>query len=382
MPSVHRKPRSPYWHAAYTLPDGRRTLRSTKCRDKRKALQVAFEYQKAADVGRDGRLAEEQARRVIGDIFAIANHEAMPAATVREHVEAWLEMKEHSVTSVAEHRRAARDFLQHIGTHADKPVDALGVKHVASWYQKLRGELTVATANKLMRLMQGAFTQAVRLGYRTDNPFSKVDLAKKKSSERRALTLDELKSVLAVASNEWRGVVLFGVYTGQRLTDIAKTTWAQLDLHGKQGPQVTFTPRKTGKRRTIPLAAPLLAWLMEQDATDNPSAPLFPSLYHLATPSLSHQFTDILAAAGLATPTAHTKGKARAKGDKRRQTGNLSFHYLRHTATSLLKNAGASDVVAREIIGHDSEAVSRLYSHIETGTLKRAVDALPDITKG
>jgi hypothetical protein len=34
-------------------------------------------------------------------------------------------------------------------------------------------------------------------------------------------------------------------------------------------------------------------------------------------------------------------------------------------ATSLLKRAGASDVVAREIVGYETAAVSRTYSHID-----------------
>ena len=36
----------------------------------------------------------------------------------------------------------------------------------------------------------------------------------------------------------------------------------------------------------------------------------------------------------------------------------------------MLKNAGVSDVVAREIVGHDSPAMSNLYTHIETATLR------------
>jgi len=58
----------------------------------------------------------------------------------------------------------------------------------------------------------------------------------------------------------------------------------------------------------------------------------------------------------------------------------LGFHALRHTATSLLKNAGASDVIAREIIGHDSKAVSRVYTHLDKSALADAMQKLPDIT--
>ena len=62
-----------------------------------------------------------------------------------------------------------------------------------------------------------------------------------------------------------------------------------------------------------------------------------------------------------------------------RTTSELSFHCLRHTATSLLKNAGVSDAVARDIIGHDSAAVSAHYTHIDTATKRGAVDSMPDV---
>ena len=58
----------------------------------------------------------------------------------------------------------------------------------------------------------------------------------------------------------------------------------------------------------------------------------------------------------------------------------LSFHSLRHTATSVLKNAGVSDVVARDIIGHESEAVSRNYTHIDMVTKRKAIDSMPNLT--
>src|ERR1041385_3183459 len=71
--------------------------------------------------------------------------------------------------------------------------------------------------------------------------------------------------------------------------------------------------------------------------------------------------------------------RQRGFANGKRQTGGLSFHCLRHTATSLLKNAGVSDVVARDLIGHDSPAVSAHYTHIDTATQRKALDSMPDV---
>jgi hypothetical protein len=46
-----------------------------------------------------------------------------------------------------------------------------------------------------------------------------------------------------------------------------------------------------------------------------------------------------------------------------------------------LKRAGVSDAVAREIIGHESAAVSRLYTNIDTPTLEAALAKMEDLTQ-
>ena len=66
---------------------------------------------------------------------------------------------------------------------------------------------------------------------------------------------------------------------------------------------------------------------------------------------------------------------------RRRKVNEISFHSLRHTATSLLKRAGVSESVAMDIIGHDSAAISRHYTHIDESTKRKAIGKLPDVTK-
>jgi integrase len=53
---------------------------------------------------------------------------------------------------------------------------------------------------------------------------------------------------------------------------------------------------------------------------------------------------------------------------------------LRHSAVTLLKAAGVSDFIAREIVGHESAAVSQQYSHLSTEHKRNAMRNLPDVT--
>jgi len=145
-----------------------------------------------------------------------------------------------------------------------------------------------------------------------------------------------------------------------------------------------FAMEKTGRAMVIPIAEPLYRYFLEI-AGDDPQGPLFPRAFSLhkrriPTSALSNQFYRIMTQAGI-VPKRSNKSTGKGR-NARRKTGTLSFHSLRHTATTLLKRAGASDVVAREIVGHDSPRVSRVYSHIDTATLRSAINKMPDLTVG
>jgi hypothetical protein len=44
-----------------------------------------------------------------------------------------------------------------------------------------------------------------------------------------------------------------------------------------------------------------------------------------------------------------------------------------------LKNAGVNDAVARDIIGHDSPAISAHYTHIDMAAKRKAVAAMANV---
>jgi integrase len=95
---------------------------------------------------------------------------------------------------------------------------------------------------------------------------------------------------------------------------------------------------------------------------------------------LSNQFRDILVAAALVEPRPRGH-KSTGKGrDQAREASEISFHSLRHSAVTMLKAAGVSDFMAREIVGHESAAVSRQYTHLTTDDKRAAMRRLPDVT--
>ncbi|MBI5767888.1 MAG: tyrosine-type recombinase/integrase [Verrucomicrobia bacterium] len=385
MAFLRRFPRSPYWFAGFTLPDGRRVQRSTKQSNRKKAQSVADAWEKAAKLGAEKRFGEAQARRVVGEIYETVNNEPLPSKTAREFLTDWAEGRKNDTAPRTQqaYAQVVRDFVICIGERADRDISQVSRSDVAKYRDLVAKRTSIATANKSLKYLRVALGAAWKDGLSQDNVAAKLDTLKRRSderAERRPFTIDELKTLLSHASPEWRGLILFGLYTGQRLKDLARLTWSNLDL--VKG-ELRFVTGKTGRRMHLPLAAPLVQHLGTMKAGDNPTAPLFPSSAIIANNAagdsrLSQQFHAILVDAGMAKERSK---KETGKGRSRRRTVNaISFHSLRHTATSLLKNAGVSEAIAMDIIGHDSKAISRHYTHIDEVAKRAAFDKLPDIT--
>jgi integrase len=383
MASIHRKKRSSFWHCSFTLPDGKRTRRSTGTSDKRKAQKVCSEFELAARLGKEGRLTEARAREAIAAIYSVANVDSLPSSTVRDYLKGWLGRKklEVSPSSYAAYNQATVELLKFLGDKGEKPVDSIPLKVLTAFRDDLASRVSGSTVNKITKILRGAWARALKDGLIRENLFARVDLVKARGAKRRAFTLPELKKILDACDVEWRGMVLVSLYTGQRLGDIATLTWREVDLADNE---IRFMTDKTDRAMVIPIATPLAKWLLGLSAPDQLDEPVFPRSFKIGSKrvgTLSNQFGVILANAGLIKKKSHDKQEEGEGRTARRETGGLSFHCLRHTATSLLKNAGVSDVIAREIIGHDSEAVSRAYTHIETDSLRHALNKLPDVTK-
>ena len=129
----------------------------------------------------------------------------------------------------------------------------------------------------------------------------------------------------------------------------------------------------------VPLAKPLAEYLENLPSSDDPDAPLFPSLFKLRISQLSDGFRCVLVSAGMAEERSHIRtGKGR---NTARPVAELSFHSLRHSFVSILKNTGANEAVAMALAGHETKAISQNYTHLEASSLRNAVDKMTDVTK-
>jgi integrase len=403
MSSLWKDPRTNYQVACFTAFEGKRLVqlkKSTGTVDKETAKLIAI---KLEDAGQ-GRLSPEQAKeflasladlrsrrathRALSDVLKRATGRGMESRTIKGFVADWLATtrSEVSPATAAKYDQTSRLFLESLGGKAGHDLETLTRADVSAFRDAQLQRVAATTANlslKIVRVMLGK-AEADGFVMRNEAKFVKGAKATKRSSRqtRRAFTLPELKRVLDVCDPEWRSLVLFGFYTGQRLGDLADLTWQNLDLTAGELRLATI---KNDKSIVLPLAAPLRQHIETLPAGDDPKQPLHPRAFAVIQQQgrvgmLSRQFGEILAAAGLVKArTHHTEEKNRKGRGARRTQSAVSFHCLRHTAVSLLKNAGVSDAVAQDLVGHESAEISRLYTHIEDATKRAAVDKLPVI---
>lgn len=374
MASLRRFPRSPYWYACFTQRDGSRVQCSTKEKNRKKAQAIADEFEATAR----GAMQARQMQKVIARLYQKSRGETLPQSTPEAFFTGWLARRkgELAPASFAAYSGRANHFLKWLGDAATRPLAELEKQHFVRYRDSLAERLAPTTANLGIKLLRVMLEDARRDGFIAENPSKDCGLLRKaKAAVRRPFTVPELKSILAAATPEWRSMIVFGLYTGQRLGDIARLTWSQIDMvHG----EIHFVTAKTGRMVRIPVVEPLAAHLATLEGADTPSAPVHRNAASAANVStLSRQFGEILAACGLAAGRTH--GKQKDGRGARRTTSELTFHSLRHTATSMMKNAGISPAIVQDIIGHESAEISQLYTHVENDAKMRALNALPDV---
>jgi len=370
--------------ARFTDVHGKRRNRSTRVvareSNRKQAVRIAESYEAVANKKRTAR----HVREVISALHKEITGEDLPAHSFRQFADSWIERKRTEIApgTLAFYRKTISKFADFLGARADAEISAITSDDLVAFRNVSAKLLSPATVNHDLKCLRMLFRAALREKAIADDPCEFVNVTKKSAStRRRPFTIPEIQAVVAVADDEWRSMILFGLYTGQRLGDIASLTWQNVDLLRDE---IRLVTRKTGKTMILPIAAPLRRHLEGLAVNDQPDAPIHPRAFTIVggagrTGHLSNQFGDLLAAAGLRKKQSHQKTEKGKGRNHRRASSILSFHCLRHTAVSLLKDAGIPAAAVMELIGHDSEQMSQHYTHVGHEALRKAAGALPDI---
>jgi integrase len=378
MASIVKKPTSKFWFAAFRDANGKQRRITTGQTDDKKARTIADRLESTAK--RKG--SSQRVRESFANLYREFYNEDLPTSPLREFVARWLSnrSRETSPATISTYQKTAKRFLAFLGADADGELENITKTRITEYRNQLADKLAPATVNRDVKIVRMIFRQARLDGFILRDPAEGIAVIKKRDSEkpRRPLTIPEIQSVLSVADPEWQSLIKFGLYTGQRLADIASLTWSQVNL--EQG-EIRLVTRKTGKRILMPVTGPLRSHIEQLPTSDNPSNPLHPRAYEVLRSqngrvgTLSNAFVDLMIQVGLRPPRTH-KGTGKGREGQRQGT-DISFHSLRHSAVSILKDAGIPDSVVMAFVGHSSAAMSARYTSVGKESLEKAQEAMP-----
>ena len=230
MASVTKKPRSKYWFACFRDLQGKQRRVSTKQTDRKKAMKIAEQYEQISQ----RKLPVQTVRQTLTALAREAYGETFPSATVRQFIEAWLKSKTPPVVAQSTHdfyRKSTKKFLEFLGTAAELDLSAVTRKMITEFRNQVAQKASATTTNHDLKAIKLLFRSAKRDGYIIEEPTEFVESVRKTSEgARRPFTVSEIRSVIDVANKEWKSLVLFGLYTGQRLADLATLRWDNIDL--------------------------------------------------------------------------------------------------------------------------------------------------------
>ena len=379
MASLIRQPSSKFWTAAFRDAHGKQIRRTTGETNKKRAQVVAEQFERVAQ----GKGKPQRVRQTLTEFYREHYGVELPFSNARDFAQKWLASRrvETSPATFGRYEHVVAKWLAFLGDAADRGLDEISKSQILAFRDAEIARNAVTTANTKLKIIKMIMRAARLEGYLLQDPAEAVKPVKNRAEvARRPFTIDELRTVLAVADEEWQSLITLGLYTGQRLGDLSLLTWAQIDL---ERDEIRLTTRKTGKSLLIPIAAPLREHLLALPAGDNPRSPVHPRAFKIVTAqngrvgTLSNQFAELLVAAGLRGPQPH-RSRGIGREGKRTELA-LSFHSLRHTAVSLLKDAGVPDSVVQALVGHESAAMSHRYTHVGKEALARAAKTLPKL---
>jgi integrase len=378
MASIWKHPLSQYWTACFRDLNGKQRRISTKTTDRKTAQRLAEEYESTVRTKRTLR----QAQLVLDRLHEEISGAAIQRKTVRAYFSEWLITREPETAprTVVFYRESTAKFIAFLGEKADTPLNELTKTDIIAYRNSLAKTLAARTVNHHLIVVRMLFKAVQRDELLIQNPAEFVSgIRLRTSNDKRPFTLAEIQAILSMADPEWQSLVRFGFYTGQRLGDLARLRWSNIDL--ARG-EIRFVTAKTGRRMIIPLSDALRAHIAALPSNDQADAVIHPRAFAIleaqgSAATLSRQFGELLSVAGLrSSPTHQSTGKTRSS---RRNLNALSFHSLRRTATTLLHEAGIAGAVAQALIGHDSEAIHEHYVNVGRDALQKAAAVFPSI---
>ncbi len=231
-------------------------------------------------IGRFGRMAPEQARRVAQQVLgkvaaggdpALERSEARAIPLLKQAFEDYMASNPNRSANTDIKYRG--DFGSHLGDWQLRPLDAITRQEVEALFNRLTGDLGWSAANRAISLLRAIYRRPCVDFEGLRNP---VDLwlagggryhrpkRRKISTPAEVLPCWKKGIESAVGMASARDALWFGLYTGMRIDEVLALRWERVDMAGLV---FRVEETKTGEPLELPITRQLAAILEHRWAT-------------------------------------------------------------------------------------------------------------------
>lgn len=251
-------------------------------------------------------------------------------------------------STIKRYRELAR--LHIVPKFGELKLSQLSKTQLGEWRQELLTTLSRPMASKVLRALSAILNNAMAIGAISQNVATDVKVGRVKREAKRVEppARDDLKAMIAAATDNERPFILTAITTGLRSSELRGLCWRDIDLKvgtltvrqradewGVLGP-----PKSEAGRRTIPMPPQLVVELTRWKLRCKPSrfGLVFPSA--VGTPLrhnniLRRMYFPLQVKAGLGVPKLDKQGQPKLDDEGNPIfTGKYRFHALRHAAAS------------------------------------------------
>jgi integrase len=277
-------------------------------------------------------------------------------------------------------------FIKHLlptfGLMNMKAIDATQLQEFVNGFSgSSKSQITLVIGT-----LRAIFSTAYAEGYIDRDPSAALIRPKaSRKEERRPLTPEETRNVLAVAENHPDGLIVAVLYyLGLRRGEALGLKWGDFDFEEDQvhierdidfaGPTAQEGELKTeAADRYVPIPPELKAMLLK--VKGKPGEYVFHNDKGcpLSQATFKRKWCQLMLAADCADWREVPKGTNRSGDILKQIKPRLTPHFFRHNYVTLLYESGVDPLIAMKIVGHtDYQTTANIYTHVRDEMLKKA----------
>ena len=373
MAYVYRDEGNPIWRAKIRRSNGSYTTRSTKKTNKKEAEEVARQLEEPFNLVRKGLATERVLLKSYRNAAKDAGLGDIKVLSIKEVFDAYLQSKrliKRANATTGKYKQVIDSMLKFLGNErVAQSINTLKTSDIENWRNhRIEEGVAGSTADNQLSIISFALGSCKKKGMIVENAAEGIERTGEGSEKRQSFTHDEVVKLCEEADNEWKGMILMGLWYGMRIGDTSNVKWEKINLSERT---IKHTPTKTGRKikeeMTYFMPDEVYNYVKGAFRKKGTSKFLFPSLAGKESGSfggLSNAFDRLMTKAKIDVPLGVEKDGV---GRQFRMKG---FHSLKYSQASRMADAGIPEDLGMAISMHKSSSVHKGYVQF-TQTLQK-----------